>query len=173
MEISLDFGKAWQAGLAVLVALGLLLIGRAASPVVAGSPVVLTPEYWQAAALARQARAELVRLAADAQALRDLAENATPDAIQAMLLAQRIYAAHRGGTSATAPARQALIVAAEATARYASGGASRQTAVDAVNAALARLRALSPLNGAESNRGPLADDKPLGSVRPGATPTSR
>ena len=88
-----------------------------------------------------------------------------------MLLAQRIYAGHRQGTTATAPARQALIAAAEATARYASGGVPRQTAVDAINAALERIRVLTPMNGAESNRGPLADDSNLGSVRPGATPT--
>jgi hypothetical protein len=173
MEISLDFGKAWQAGLGLFVALALLLIGRAASPVVADSPVVLTPDRWQAAALSRKAGAEVVRLAPDAQSLHDLAARETPDAIRAMLLAQQIYAGHRQGTTATAPARQALIAAAEATARYASGGATRQAAVDAVNTALERIRALSPLNRAESNRGPLADDSPLGSVRPGATPTPR
>lgn len=171
MEISLDFGKAWQAALGLIVALALLLIGRAASPVIADRPVVLTPDRWQAAALARKAGAEIVRLAADAQTLHDLAARETPDAIRAMLLAQHIYAGHRQGTTATAPARQALIAAAEATARYASGGVTRQTAVDAVNAALERIRVLTPMNGAESNRGPLADDSPLGSVRPGATPT--
>jgi hypothetical protein len=171
MEISLDFGKAWKAGLGLFVALAFLLIGRAASPVTAEGPAILTPDRWQAAALARKAGVEIVRLAADAQALHDLAARETPDAIQAMLLAQRIYAGHRQGTTATAPARQALIAAAEATARYASGGVPRQTAVDAVNAALERIRVLTPMNGAESNRGPLADDSNLGSVRPGATPT--
>lgn len=173
MEISLDFGKAWKAGLGLIAALALLLIGHAASPAVADGPLLLTPDRWQAAALARKARAEVVRLAADAQSLHDLAARETPDAIRAMLLAQQIYAGHRQGTTATAPARQALIAAAEATARYASGGATRQTAVDAVNTALERVRALGPLNGAESNRGPLADDNALGSVRPGATPTPR
>ena len=171
MEVSLDFGKAWRASLGVCLALALLLIGRAASPVEADRPVVLTPDRWQAAALARKAGAEIVRLAADAQALHGLAAREPPDAIQAMLLAQRIYAGHRQGTTATAPARQALTAAAEATARYASGGVPRQTAVDAVNAALARIRVLTPVNGAESNRGPLADDSNLGSVRPSATPT--
>ncbi len=171
MEISLDFGKAWKAGLGLFLALALLLIGRAATPVVADSPAILTPDRWQAAALARKAGVEIVRLAADAQTLHDLAARETPDAIHAMLLAQQIYAGHRQGTTATAPARQALIAAAEATARYASGGVDRQTAVDAVNAALERIRVLTPMNGAESNRGPLADDSNLGSVRPGATPT--
>ena len=171
MEISLDLGKAWQAGLGLFLALALLLIGRAATPVVADSPATLTPDRWQAAALARKAGAEIVRLAADVQALYDVATRETPDAIQAMLLAQQIYAGHRQGTTATAPARQTLIAAAEATARYASGGVPRQTAVDAINAALARIRVLTPAHGAESNRGPLADDLNLGSVRPGATPT--
>ena len=170
MEISLDFGKAWKSALGLFVALALLLIGRAASPVAADLPAVLTPDRWQAAALARKAGAEIVRLAVDAQTLHGLAARETPDAIQAMLLAQHIYAGHRQGTTATAPARQALIAAAEATARYASGGVTRQTALDAVNAALERIRVLTPMNGAESNRGPLADDSYLGSVRPGATP---
>ncbi len=171
MEISLDFGKAWQAGLGLCLALALLLIGRTATPVIADRPAILTPDRWQAAALARKAGVEIVRLAADAQTLHDLASREPPDAIQAMLLAQQIYAGHRQGTTATAPARQALIAAAEATARYASGGVPRQTAVDAVNAAVERIRVLNPMNGAESNRGPLADDSHLGSVRPGATPT--
>ena len=171
MEISLDFGKTWKAALVLLVAVALLLIGRAASPVAADDPAILTPDRWQAAALARKAGTEIVRLADDARTLHDLATSQTPDAIQAMLLAQRIYAEHRLGTTATAPARQALIAAAEATARYASGGVPRQTAVDAVNAALERIRVLTPMNGPESNRGPLADDRNLGPVRPGATPT--
>jgi len=171
MEISLDFGKAWKTGLALFVALALLFVGRAATPVAADNLAILTPDRWQAAALARKAGAEIVRLAADVQALHGLAARETPDAIQAMLLAQRIYAGHRQGTTATAPARQALIAAAEATARYASGGVPRQIAVDAINAALERVRALTPAKGAESNRGPLADDLNLGSVRPSATPT--
>jgi hypothetical protein len=169
MEISLDFGRVWKVGLGLLVAGALLLIGRAASPVIADSPAVLTPDRWQTAALARKAGTEIVRLAADARTLHDLATSQTPDAIQAMVLAQRIYAGHRQGTTATAPARQALIAAAEATARYASGGVPRQTAVDAINAALERIRVLT--DGPESNRGPLADDSNFGSVRPGATPT--
>jgi hypothetical protein len=171
MEISLDFGKVWQVSLGLLVAGALLLIGRAAGPVAVEGPAILTPDRWQTAVLARKAGIEIVRLAADARTLRDLAASPTPDAIQAMVLAQRIYAGHRQGTTATAPARQALIVAAEATARYASGGVPRQTAVDAINAALERVRVLTPAGRPESNRGPLADDSNLGSVRPGATPT--
>ena len=128
MEISLDFGKAWKAGLGFVAALALLLIGRAASPAVADGPVVLTPDRWQAAALARKAGAEVVRLAADAQSLHDLAARETPDAIRAMLLAQQIYAGHRQGTTATTPARQALIAAAEyLVARF---GANRSSLVE-------------------------------------------
>ena len=169
MEISLDFGRVWKAGLGLLVLLALLLIGRAVSPIAADGPAVLTLDRWQAAVLSRKAGTEIGRLAADARTLHGLAISQTPDAIQAMVLAQHIYAGHRQGTTATAPARQALIAAAAATARYASGGVPRQTAVDAINAALERVRVLS--DGAESNRGPLADDSNLGSIRPGATPT--
>ena len=161
----------WRVGLGLLLAGALLLIGRAASPVSADGPTVLTPDRWEAAALARKAGTEIVRLTADARALHALATRETPDAIQAMVLAQHIYAGQRQGTTATAPARQALIAAAEATARYASGGVARQTAVDAINAAQDRLRVLAPSGGQGSNRGPLAGDRNLGSVRPGATPT--
>jgi len=65
-----------------------------------------------------------------------------PDAVQAMLLAQRIYAGQRSGTAATATARAALVDAAAAVARYAGGGLTRQSAIEAVNAALERIRAL-------------------------------
>ena len=102
------------------------------------------PRSLAGSALTRRAGTEIDRLAADAQALHDVAARETPDPIEAMLLAQRIYAGHRQGTTATAPARQTLIAAAVATARYASGGVPRQIAVDAINAVLERIRVFTP-----------------------------
>lgn len=131
----------WGA-LVLCVLLAVMLLGRSVTPVVADRPAVLTPEHWQAAQMTRQARGEIQRLVADSQELRGLAEQETPDPIRAMTLAQRIYAGHRTGTAATAPARQDLIAAAEQVARYSAGGINRAAALAAVNAALARLQVL-------------------------------
>ncbi len=131
----------WGAAAIVLLA-ALAIIGHAVTPALETGPLVLTPERWEVAALARRAAAEIVRLEADSRALAELAASDPPDAVQAMLLAQRIYAAQRTGTTATATARAALIDAAAAVARYASGGLDRQAAIAAVNAALERTRAL-------------------------------
>jgi hypothetical protein len=130
--------------LAVLALVGLALLGRGVTPVEADGPAVLTPARWAAANLSRQARAETERLERDAGDLRTfLAGPASPDPVQAMLLAQRLHAGHRQGTSATAGARQALIDAAATIARYASGAVPREQAVTALNDALARIKVLS------------------------------
>jgi len=130
--------------LAVVVLVGLALVGRGVTPVAGDSPVVLTPARWAAARLSRQAHAETERLQRDAGELRALlAGPASPDPVQALLLAQRLYAAHRQGTSATAGARQALIDAAATAARYASGAVPREQAVTALNDALARIKVLA------------------------------
>ena len=145
MDISLEDARPVAIGaLVVALLVGLALLGHGVSPIEAGRPQVLTPERWLAAALTRQANAEIARLANDAQTLRDTLAKEPPDAIRAMTLAQRIYAAHRTGTAATAPARQALIAAAEAVARYAAGGLERNAAITTLNAALERLKALAP-----------------------------
>lgn len=147
--------------LAVLVLVGLAFLGRGVTPVEGDRPVILTPARWAAAHLSRQAHAETVRLQRDAGELRAfLAGPASPDPVQAMLLAQRLYAGHRQGTSATAGARQALIDAAATAARYASGAASRDQAVAALNEALARIQVLagpaSPESRAPASEGALS-----------------
>lgn len=145
MDISLEDARPVVIGMLVVgLLIGLALLGHGVSPVEAGRPQVLTPERWLAAALTRQANTEIARLASDAQTLRDTLAKEPPDAIRAMTLAQRIYAAHRTGTAATAPARQALIVAAEAVARYAAGGLERNAVITTLNAALERLKAIAP-----------------------------
>ncbi|MCX7668771.1 MAG: hypothetical protein N2439_01700 [Anaerolineae bacterium] len=121
---------------------GLALLGRGVTPISEDTPQILTPERRQALILAQRARTEIVRLEADLHAVQRLMLNETPDAVDAMLLAQRIYAAQRNGTAATATARTALIDAAAAVTRYAAGGLSRQAAVEAVHAAVTRIQAL-------------------------------
>jgi hypothetical protein len=149
MDISLEDARPVAIGaLVVGLLIGLALLGHGVSPVEAGRPQVLTPERWLAAALTRRANAEIARLASDAQTLRDTLAKEPPDAIRAMTLAQRIYAVHRTGTAATAPARQTLIAAAEAVARYAAGGLERNAAITALNAALERLKAITPASDA-------------------------
>jgi len=81
--------------LTIVTLVGLALLRRAVIPVEAREPAILTPERWQAAAQARRARAETAQLQRDAMALRALLERPDPDPVQAMLLAQRVYAHHR------------------------------------------------------------------------------
>ncbi len=102
------------AALLLVVAIGFGLLGAAVTPVDAqGEPMLLTAQRWTAARLARQANAETEALVKDAAELRRLLEREHTDPIEAMLLAQRLYAGHRTGSTATVAARQALIVAAE------------------------------------------------------------
>ena len=137
----------WPAVAAILmvILIGFGLLGAAVTPVNAqGEPMLLTAQRWTAACLARQANAETEALVKDAAELRRLLEREHPDPIEAMLLAQRVYAEHRTGSTATVAARQTLIAAAEVTARYAVGAATRQEALDAYQAAMASIEALSP-----------------------------
>jgi hypothetical protein len=144
MDIDLGIHRLWKGASIVGLLFALAFLGRFVTPVADGRPEVLTPVSWQAAGLARQANAEIARLATDAKTLHAVAVKEPADAIHAMTLAEHIYAAHHRGTAATAPARQALIAASEAVARYAAGGLERQTAVNAVNTALERIKALAP-----------------------------
>jgi len=145
MDISLEDARPFVIGALITVLLvGLALLGHGVSPVEAGRPQLLTPERWLAAALTRQAAGEIAHLVNDVRSVREMLAKEPPDAIHAMTLAQRVYAAHRTGTAATAPARQALIAAAEAVARYAAGGLARNDAITALNAALERIQALAP-----------------------------
>jgi len=146
--MELDLARiTWPAVAALLLAIliGFGLLGAAVTPVDAqGEPMLLTAQRWTAARLARQVNAETEALVKDAAELRRLLEGEHPDPIDAMLLAQRLYAQHRTGSTATVAARQALIAAAEVAARYAVGAASRQEAIDAYHAAMASIEALSP-----------------------------
>ncbi len=144
MEVELRREHIWAAGsLGLLfVLLAMLLVGRAITPYDGGRAQVLSPARWQALRLERQAVRELRALYADLDDLRQMLEPGRPNAVDAMLLAQRIYAAHRTGTVATRAARMALIQAAEQAARYAAGEISRAEAVDAYNLARERIETL-------------------------------
>ena len=126
--------------LAALFTLGWL--GYWATPLEDGQPILLSPERWQAQRLARVARAESEAVYRDAEKLVRLLDSPAPDPVSAMLLAQGIYARQRTGTSATAPARQALIAAAEVSARYASGSLDKESALAVTVEALGKLEIL-------------------------------
>lgn len=133
--------------LAAALAAALLLFGaagRAVTPVERGEAQVLTPMRWRSRKLERRADAETRRLRRDVDDIRSLMERGKPDPVDAMLLAQRVYAHERRGTSATAPARQAAIEAAQAAAEYATGARDRGDAVAAVNRAIEAVDALTP-----------------------------
>ena len=135
----------------IIIVLGIVLgglvgfgvLGRFVTPIEIGNSVLLTPERWQATALARQAAAETRQLQIDATALYELLDDPSSEPVTAMLLAQRIYARHRQGTSATATARNALIDAAAIVAQHIAGSATYDETISAVNKAFVRIEALS------------------------------
>ena len=69
MEINLNLRQLALGAAAIGLIVLLAVVGHAVTPVAEGSPLVLTPERWEAAALARKAGAEIVRLEADGRAL--------------------------------------------------------------------------------------------------------
>ncbi len=147
IEIGLSQGKVTIAVLAVIVLsvlAAVALLGKVVTPLKTGKETLLTPERWQAAALERAAHTETEVLQEDYTNLRTLLEQDSLDPVAAMLLAQRIYADNRSGTSATATARQSLIDAAAVTAQFAAGSANQASAVTALNQALTRIEMLSP-----------------------------
>ncbi len=68
MEINLNLRQLALGAAAIGLIVLLAVVGHAVTPVAEGSPLVLTPERWEAAALARRAGAEIVRLEADGRA---------------------------------------------------------------------------------------------------------
>lgn len=140
-----DFSRtSWSVLIAAPLAflITVAIFGARVTPLQAGEPALLSPDRWTAARLARQAQAEAQALIHDASQLRRLLEANQPDPVAAMLLAQRLYANHRQGTSATGGARQALIVAGGINARYTVGELSRQAAISALNDAFDRIEPL-------------------------------
>ena len=145
MEIELNDSGAIVALLIILISVLLFfgLVGRFVTPVFADEPQVLTPSRWTAYKLQKQAYRETRRLIQDAERLNDLLNSETPDPVEAMLVAQDLYATWQSGSSATAAARNALIAAAQATVQAAVGEIPRDEAVAAYNSAIDRIKALS------------------------------
>ena len=182
MEITLESRLFWIliAIIALLTLIGFGLIGHLITPVEAGEAVILTPARWTAFRLTRQARKETERLVKDAERLQALLKKDAADPVEAMLLAQRIYANHNTGSSATRAARMALINAAEAAARAATGELPRQDAIFAFQEALSRIQPLtqpSPSDDGQANVSPTSRSYiftpfvTVGGVSP--TPTSQ
>jgi hypothetical protein len=145
MDFELEGGNAVAAGLiAIFIALFLLgVTGKYVTPISGDDAQWLTPGRWTAYKLQKQARSETEALVRDTARLQAMLENAHPDPVEAMLLAQDIYATHQSGSSATAAARGALMAAAEATVRAAVGETPRDEAIASFSAVIAHIAPLS------------------------------
>ena len=168
MDIELEGGNAIIALFVILLIALLLfgLVGKFVTPVdAAGDPALLLPARWTAYKLQKQARKETEKLVRDARRLQSILESDTPDPVQAMLTAQDIYADYQTGSAATAAARNALIIAAEATVKATIGEIDRDQAVAAWSTAMDRIGTLSTTTGFA----PLATRTPT--PTPATTPT--
>ena len=166
MDIELEGGNAIIALILILI-LALFLfgaVGKFVTPVdAAGNPSTLSPARWTSYKLQKQARKETKRLVRDAQRVQSILESDTPDPVEAMLVAQDIYADYQTGSSATAAARGSLILAAEATVRATIGEIERDEAVAAYNAAMQRIKALSTV-GESKKSAPASPTPPQSSI---------
>lgn len=144
MTLEFEGGNAVAASLVILllILLAFGLMGKRVTPVMGNEPQWLTPARWRAYQLQKTAYRETKKLIRDARRLQGLLEADAPDPVAAMLLAQAIYATHQSGSSATAAARGALIAAAEAAVRAATGESARDEAAASFREALARIEAL-------------------------------
>jgi len=169
MEIEFEGGSA-LAFLVIILIIALLmfgLVGKLVTPVHAQEVQLLTPGRWTAYKLQRQARKETEHIVKDARELRKILAADEPDPVNAMLLAQRIYADYQEGSSATAAARGALIAAAEATVRATVGEIPRDEAVAAFNQAVQRIDALGTT---ADTVAPMARATPTPTITPTPTP---
>ena len=145
MELELEGGNAIAALITIIVIILLVLglVGKFVTPVdTTGEPAILSPARWTAYRLQKEARRETERMIRDARRIQRILESDTPDPVEAMLVAQDIYADYQTGSSATAAARGALIAAAEATVRATIGEIPRDQAIAAYHTALERIDAL-------------------------------
>jgi len=144
VEIELDLSEStiYVLGAAALLAALLFFgaVGAAVTP--KGRLTLLTPSRWAAVKLQRRVNGEVKRLGKDVASLRKAVEKGRPNPVDSMMLAERIYAGERTGTSATAPARNAAIRAAQAVVEYSVGTQPRADAVKAVNTAANLLNRL-------------------------------
>lgn len=157
MQLEINVGQAGRnvssiVAVTLLMLMGIGVIGFHVTPIDdANIPTLLTPQRWHAAALARKAHSEAKVIQKDLLDLQSLLATERPDPIDAMLLAQRIYANHHLGTSATATVRQTLVDTAALAARYAAGSTSREEVVTMVNDVVGKLEMLIPSGDSESS----------------------
>lgn len=105
---------------------------------------LLTHARWQALHVHRQTRQDVQRMSHDLDQLARLMSTPHPDPVQAILLAQRVYARQRTGSVATAAARQALVQAAEVAVQVSHGAQKSPALATAFRDAEAKLRLLLP-----------------------------
>ena len=126
--------------LALLVLVGLTLLGRAYTPDPAR---VIGWSDWQAAKIERQYRRELARLREDLADLAKMLQD-NPDPVRAEMAASRVAQRHADGLGLLARQREAVVGAAEVVRDWAAGYADYGEAVAAVNAA---MEVLNDVNG--------------------------
>ncbi len=157
MDIELEGGSAIAVIIVILLILLLIfgLVGKFVTPVDAASePQWLSPAQWTAYRLQKEARKETEMMIRDARRIQAILEKDAPDPVEAMLVAQDIYATYQSGSSATAAARNALIAAAEATVRATVGEIPRDQAIAAYEQAIERINALSTSVSPEPDHAP-------------------
>jgi hypothetical protein len=163
MELELEGGSA-IGFLVVIAIIGLLLfglVGRFVTPVdAAGEPQWLTPAQWPGYKPQTETHGETERLVEDARRIQRILESETPDPVQAMLVAQEIYANYQTGSSATAAARIALIAAAEATVKATVGEIPRDEAITSYQRAKERIHALSTVTHSDDDAPPAPTPTP-------------
>lgn len=137
-EIEIEIGAGWWMALLpviLLIVAGLTLLGRQVTPEGGG---LLTPADWSLMKEKRAYDKELAALRGDAGKLAILL-NERPDPVAAGLMADRIQVETLDGHPALALQREALSGASETVRLWAMGGATREEAQGALEAALARL----------------------------------
>ena len=147
MEFELDFRKneetLWLAALIVLIVaviFGLAQIGRQVTPVDArGEASLLDWSDWRLLQAERAYADEMASLRVDATQLVAMLER-EPNPVAAQLLADRIARRTASGDASLATARLALATAAASVHNWAAGTLDRDSAILAVQEALALLQ---------------------------------
>jgi hypothetical protein len=137
-EIGIEIGAGWWMALLpviLLIVVGLTLLGRQVTPEGGG---LLKPADWSLMKEKRAYDKELASLRQGAGKLAGLL-NVRPDPVAAGLMADRIQVETLDGHPALALQREALTSASEAVRLWAMGGATREEAESALEAAVALL----------------------------------
>jgi hypothetical protein len=148
MEIELDFRKNkstfWMAALALLIfvmVFGLAQIGRNVTPVdAAGNATLLGWSDWQLFKAERIYTSEIAILRGDVTELAAMLDQQNPNPVAAQLLADRVSRHAADGDPSLATARLAVSTAALSVRNWTVGTLDRDSAILAVQEALALLK---------------------------------